>query len=69
MGYTYVSNTKCHMMEVNTQGGRPASWAIPKIYKNKPLDSANLHAKSDFIGGFSFPEQNTEDSHTLAESI
>ena len=59
------------MMEVNTQGERPASWAIPKIDSNKPfsLDSANLHAKSDFIGGFSFPEQNTEDSHTLAESI
>ena len=51
-------------MEVNTQGGRPASWAIPKIY-NKPLslESANLHAKSDFIGGFK------QNSHTLAESI
>ena len=52
-------------MEVNTQGGRPASWAIPKIYSNNPfsLDSANLHAKSDFIGGFK------QNSHTLAESI
>ena len=43
-------------MEVNTQGGRPASWAIPKIYNNKPfsLNSANPHVKSDFIGGLVF---------------
>ena len=40
-------------MEVNMQGGRPSSWAIPKIYENKPfsLDSVNPHAKSDLIGG------------------
>ena len=45
--------------------------ALALSFLATPMDltPANPYAKFNFVGGFSFSEQNTEDSHTLAESV